>query len=129
MITLNPRSKEPIYVQIMDQLVLFISTGVLEAGSKLPSIRELASDLGINPNTVARAYTELEQRGIIETIPKKGAFITNRSFHEEIEAKAKLELTETFLQSRKYGLSWEKIREIAKEALTDAEHSESEQEL
>ncbi len=126
MFTLNPRSKEPIYRQIMDQLVLFISTGVLEAGSKLPSIRELASDLGINPNTVARAYAELEQRAIIETIPKKGAFIANRSFQEEIEAKLKADLTQTYSESRKHGLAWEKIKEVAKEALADAEHSELE---
>lgn len=107
--TLNKNDKSPIYVQIMQQLILFISTGLLHPEDKLPSVRELASDLGINPNTVARAYTELERRGIIETQPKVGAFVANRSLNQEVKKQAQEELTEWGERFFRFGIGRDEL--------------------
>ena len=75
MIHLDYRDARPIYAQIMDGYREQIVTGVLQPGDRLPSVRELASRLAINPNTIQRAYRELEQQGVIETLPGKGCFV------------------------------------------------------
>ncbi|NCC83291.1 MAG: GntR family transcriptional regulator [Clostridia bacterium] len=129
MFTINTQDKSPIYLQIMEQLVLFISTGVMDAGEKLPSIRELASELGINPNTVARAYAELEQRGVIETIPKKGAFVTSASLRDEVEAGAKQEFGDWISKYSRLGVDHDKLKNITEEAFDHAEHTRLKQEL
>lgn len=67
--------KKSIYEEIVETYARYIATGALRAGEKLPSCRALAMQLGINPNTVERAYSELEKRGLIRTLPKKGAFV------------------------------------------------------
>lgn len=67
--------KRSIYEDIVEEYARFIRLGVLREGEKLPSCRALAMQLGINPNTVERAYSELEKRGLIRTLPKKGAFV------------------------------------------------------
>ncbi|NLC89150.1 MAG: GntR family transcriptional regulator [Clostridiaceae bacterium] len=122
MFSVDARSKQPIYRQIMDQIVLLVSTGVLDSGEQLPSIRDLAMSLGINPNTVARAYTQLEQRGVIDTIPKKGAFVADISLTKEIKAEARTALADLFTSYRKLGLSAEEIRSLAEEAFSHAEN-------
>ena len=74
MISINYRDSKPIYLQIKDALRRHILTGTLPAGSKLPSVRSLASSLAINPNTIQRAYRELEAEGYILSIAGKGSF-------------------------------------------------------
>jgi len=71
----NPSSGVPIYVQIETQVKNAISAGALKRGQALPSVRKLASELGINPNTVARAYLELERNGVIATVPGGGTYV------------------------------------------------------
>ena len=66
----------PVYRQIIDQILGGISAGTLEPGSQLPTVRQLAVDLAINPNTVVRAYRELEIRGILNTQQGVGTFVT-----------------------------------------------------
>ncbi len=122
MFSVDTRSKQPIYRQIMDQIVLLVSTGVLDTGEQLPSIRDLATSLGINPNTVARAYSELEQRGVIDTIPKKGAFVADISLTKEIKEDARIQLADFFINYRKLGLSADEIRSLAEEAFSHAEN-------
>ena len=75
MIQLNYRDARPIYLQIVENYRLQIRSGILEHGEKLPSVRELATQLAINPNTIARAYRELEAEGWIATVPGKGCFV------------------------------------------------------
>ena len=75
MVHLDHRDARPIYSQIVASLRDQITMDVLQPGDKLPSVRELASTLAINPNTIQRAYRELEQQGIIETIPGNGCFV------------------------------------------------------
>lgn len=75
MISVNFRDPRPIYEQIKDNLRRLIVTGLLPTGSKLPSVREMASDLAINPSTIQRAYRELEAEGYICSQPGKGSFV------------------------------------------------------
>ncbi len=72
---LDYRDSRPIYVQIMDALRQQIASGVLQQEEKLPSVRELAATLSINPNTIQRAYRQLEMEGWIATVPGKGCFV------------------------------------------------------
>jgi GntR family transcriptional regulator len=74
MIPINPRSGVPIYEQVKDGLRTVIVTGALQPDERLPSVRELAAQLSINPNTIQRAYRELEQEGYIYTAAGRGAF-------------------------------------------------------
>lgn len=72
---LDYRDSRPIYVQIMDALRQQIASGVLQQEERLPSVRELAATLSINPNTIQRAYRQLEMEGWIATVPGKGCFV------------------------------------------------------
>ena len=74
MISLNYRGTGPIYQQLKDNLRKMILSGAIAEGEKLPSVRELAGDLAINPNTIMRAYRELEAEGYVYTIQGKGCF-------------------------------------------------------
>jgi len=71
----NPTSGVPIYLQLMEQVKHAVATGALKAGEQLPGIRRVAEDLVMNPNTVAKAYRELEHEGVIELRHGSGAFI------------------------------------------------------
>lgn len=75
MITINTRDPRPIYVQIKESLCRLILTGVMQENERLPSVRELAGQLAINPNTIQRAYRELEVQGWIASVPGKGSFV------------------------------------------------------
>ena len=74
MITINYRDPRPIYEQIQTELRRLMLTGVLPPGSRLPSVRELAGQLAINPNTIQRAYELLEAEGYVSSVPGKGSF-------------------------------------------------------
>ena len=69
------KSGKPVYLQLVDQIRYAAASGGLRTGEPLPSIRPLAEELRVNRNTVAKAYTELESQGVIETIPGKGCFL------------------------------------------------------
>ena len=75
MVHLDYRDARPIYAQIVDGYRAQIDAGILRAGEKLPSVRELAVQLSINPNTIQRAYRQLEAEGCIATVPGKGCFV------------------------------------------------------
>ena len=75
MVHLDYRDARPIYAQIIDGFREQIATGILQPGDKLPSVRELAQNLAINPNTIQRSYRQLESEGWIVTVPGKGCFV------------------------------------------------------
>jgi GntR family transcriptional regulator len=77
-IGLDPRSGVPVYRQIIDQIVAGLAAGSLRPGDQLPTVRQLAVDLAINPNTVIRAYRELEIRGVLDTQQGSGTFISDK---------------------------------------------------
>ena len=67
--------KQDVYIEIAERYKEYIDKGILSGGEKLPSVREAACTLGVNPNTVAKAYARLEEEGYIVTLPKKGAYV------------------------------------------------------
>ena len=75
MITIDLMSRVPIYEQIIEQLETFVLKGILKVGDQIPSVRSLSIQLSINPNTIQKAYSELDRTGIIDTVPGRGSFI------------------------------------------------------
>ena len=75
MLQVNFKSGKPVYLQVVDQVKSAAASGALQAGESLPSIRPLAEELRVNRNTIAKAYSELESQGVIETLPGKGCFL------------------------------------------------------
>ena len=78
MVTINYRDGRPFYEQVKDDLRRLVVTGTIRPGEKLPSVRELAGQLAINPNTIQRAYRELEAEGYIISVPGRGSFAAPR---------------------------------------------------
>ncbi len=93
MIQLNYRDSKPIYEQIREGLRRLLITGVIATDEKLPSVRELASELAINPNTIQRAYRELETEGYIYTVSGKGSFAAEQS---DVNGRRNAELLKEF---------------------------------
>ena len=93
MININNRDPKPIYEQVKEQFRKLIVSGVLRVDDKLPSVRELASSLAINPNTISKAYKELEQEGFLYTLSGRGTFI-NQDF--DLNDRRKRELFQQF---------------------------------
>ena len=84
MFMIDPMSRQPVYEQIIRQMERFILSGMLAPGDQLPSVRSLSLELSINPNTIQRAYAELERRGYIYTVKGKGSFVGENSSMKEI---------------------------------------------
>lgn len=87
-ITVDERSPTPIYAQIIDKVRRAIASGELRPGDQLPTVRQLAVDLRVNANTVARAYMDLERLGVIETRRGKGTFVAERKTEDLDAARA-----------------------------------------
>ena len=111
----NPSSGVPIYLQLMEQVKHGIETGALRPGEQLPGIRPLAEDLVINPNTVAKAYRELEHEGVIELRQGAGAFVSAnagaRKLTDAIRAGQAL-VAEAIEKLRARGVTDEEIRRL-----------------
>jgi GntR family transcriptional regulator len=90
LLQINFKSGLPIYLQIVEQIKAAAASGALQAGEALPSIRPLAEELRVNRNTVAKAYSELESRGIIETLPGRGCFVKENHSALRKDARRKL---------------------------------------
>jgi GntR family transcriptional regulator len=115
---LNPSSGIPLYLQLIEQVKHAIETGVIEAGEQLPSVRQMAEDLLINPNTVARAYRDLEQEGIIELKHGSGAFIRESIVPRERQMnKAHTVIQSALDELRSLALSEEQIRRLVENEL------------
>ena len=99
MMQLNFRDVRPIYSQIIDNFRTQIRAGVLLPGERLPSVRELAGELAINPNTIQRAYRELEMEGWIASVPGKGSFVCGIPGSEKGEKDALLKTLEETVQA------------------------------
>jgi GntR family transcriptional regulator len=87
---LNFKSGKPVYLQVVDQVKAAAASGVVQPGEPLPSIRPLAEALRVNRNTIAKAYTELESQGVIETLAGKGCFV--RANHSPFKKEVRLKL-------------------------------------
>ena len=118
MITLNYRDARPIYEQVRDGLRRLIVTGAVADGERLPSVRTLASQLAINPNTIARAYTELENEGYCCSVPGKGCFAVRAERAPTDERRRALEekVRELLGELRAMGASEAELISLLKEA-------------
>ena len=116
----NPSSGVPIYLQLMEQVKYAIETGAVKPGEQLPSIRPLAEELVINPNTVAKAYRELEHDGVIELRQGAGAFVSDkaptRQNAERLKA-AQVLVAQGIERLRARGISDEEIRRLVEAEL------------
>jgi GntR family transcriptional regulator len=86
---LDPHSGVPVYRQIIDQVQAGLASGTLARGDQLPTVRQVAVDLEINPNTVLRAYRELEIRGVLDTQQGTGTFVSDRPVAEDEDERAR----------------------------------------
>ena len=112
----------PAYLQIVDQIKLLIATSKLQPGDPLPTIRQLALDLGVNRNTVARAYKELNREGVISTQQGRGTFVSERSERLPLAQMRREKLgsvfSKPFVEALSLGYSMEEIEEAVIEQLT-----------
>jgi len=102
----------PIYNQIADQIRYRIAAGQLRPGDDLPPIRGLAESLRVNPNTVARAYRELEQEGLVEKRRTTGTFVKELTQRQSVAERRRLlapQIDKLIVQSRQLGLAWEDV--------------------
>ena len=113
MIHLDYRDSRPIYEQVKDGLRRLVVTGVMAPGDKLPSVRALATQLAINPNTIQRAYGELETEGFVYSVTGRGTFVAegdtqNAARRQEVVAKVRPMLEEL----KNLGMSREELMEL-----------------
>jgi GntR family transcriptional regulator len=96
-IRLDFRSRQPIYQQIVAQIRQIIASGELAPGARLPTVRQLAAELGVNFNTVARAYRLLDQAGLISTRPGRGTFVWDTPAKDDLRQESLDELTRRYV--------------------------------
>ncbi len=116
MISLNFKDKRPIYEQVMDRLKELMVVGALPENTQLPSVRSMAVELSINPNTIQRAYGELERQGYIYSIKGKGNFVAENERLRDLKIdEVKEKLIEVIEEARKLGLRDEEIISVIRQ--------------
>lgn len=118
---IDSNSATPIYEQIYKQLLEYMTTGLMQADDKLPSVRELSSSIHINPNTVVKAYRLLEEQGFIYSLPGKGSFVSSK---QNVQTKLFLqqinELTHEIVTKSKYvGMTFEQLCQLLEQKWED----------
>ncbi|MBQ7522215.1 MAG: GntR family transcriptional regulator [Clostridia bacterium] len=113
MFSIDYHSRQPIYEQLYDNVIHLVSLGVLTPDEQLPPVRQLAMELGINPNTVSKAYKNLENDGMIYSVVGKGSFVSGKSNitackRQEITAK----ITQAVQEAVKLGMKQQQIVEL-----------------
>ena len=114
------KSGKPVYLQLVDQIRYAAAAGALRPGEPLPSIRPLAEELRVNRNTIAKAYTELESQGVIETIPGKGSVLreNNSPFTKPVRHKLLLkEVDAAVVMAHQLQVDRDKFLDLVKERL------------
>lgn len=109
---IDARSAVPIFEQIKKQILEFISIGILKPKDKLPSVRSLASELGVNPNTVSKAYSELEEQGYLYSEKGKGCFIADNESDKLIKVEKLKEFKTTVLDMKQHHITKEQLDNI-----------------
>ncbi len=113
MLQLDLQSRQPIYEQLILRLTELISLGVLEADTQLPSVRTLARDLGVNPNTVQKTYQELERRGITYSVSGRGSFVAPGEGAREILSRQSVEkIRDAVSEGKRTGLTRPQVDEV-----------------
>jgi GntR family transcriptional regulator len=120
LLQINYKSGKPVYLQVVDQIKAAAATGTLQSGEALPTIRPLAEELRVNRNTIAKAYTELENQGIIETIPGKGCFVRPNNSPLKKEVRRKLlteEIDQVLVQAHHLQVPPAEVLELVRDRL------------
>jgi GntR family transcriptional regulator len=116
---LNFKSGKAVYQQLVDQVKMAAASGAMHAGEPLPGIRPLAEELRVNRNTIAKAYTELETQGVIETVPGKGCFVRdpgNSPFRKEVRRRLLAEaLDDVVVHAHHLQISREEFLQLAED--------------
>lgn len=117
MFQIDVLSRKPVYEQIVSQMERFVLTGVLAPGSQLPSVRSLSVDLAINPNTIQRAYTELDRKGVICSVPGKGCFVSESAVRvlSEIKREKLVDLRELVWEMKLAGVTFDELMDLIRE--------------
>ena len=118
MFQINPTSRTPIYEQLYQKIIELIMKGVLKEDDQIPSVRALAKDLGVNPNTVQKAYQELERNGIIYSLTGRGNFIAHTN-QASVTKKALENFDTVTLATLKLGFSKDELITRIKELTYD----------
>ncbi len=117
---IDTRSGVPIYRQLVQQIEKGIAGGILKAGDQLPTVREVALMLTINPNTVARAYRELESDGIIKSVQGRGTFIASGVVPGRDKKEiVRQHLTQLIREAQQMGMTERQLKEVVDELLID----------
>lgn len=122
MFSLDPRSREPIYTQLEKNIIKYINLGVYEKDSMLPSVRTLACELGINPNTVSKAYKSLEQAGVVYTVAGKGVFVNSKKDLDNIQKMATDELKTVLKDAKNIGVDKSSVIDLINELWGDEQN-------
>ena len=118
MFTVNFGSRTPVYQQLYDDVVRLASLGILKSHTKLPPVRVLASELGINPNTVSKAYKMLESDGYIYSTVGRGSFVSEKLCQDEAEKiEAKQQLKQALKNAWKNGVTKAEIDEMTEQII------------
>lgn len=116
MLTVNFSSRTPVYQQLYDDVIRLVSLGVLKSDTKLPPVRILATELGINPNTVQKAYKMLEKDGYIYSTVGRGSFVSNKLDQNQAEKiQAKNDLKKSIDKAYKKGITKDEMIELVDE--------------
>lgn len=116
MLTVNFSSRTPVYQQLYDDVIRLVFLGVLKSDTKLPPVRILATELGINPNTVQKAYKMLEKDGYIYSTVGRGSFVSNKLDQNQAEKiQAKNDLKESIDKAYKKGITKDEMIELVDE--------------
>jgi GntR family transcriptional regulator len=131
LLQINYKSGKPVYLQVVDQIKAAAASGALKPGEALPCIRPLAEELRVNRNTIAKAYSELEGMGVIETLPGKGCFLkqNNSPLRKEVRRKMLIEeIDQAIVQAHHLQVPRDEFIEIVHErmALLDGKRRASE---
>ena len=124
---INPHSGVPVYRQMIDQIKYYVASGALKAEDQLPSIRELAQALAINPTTVVRVYSELEREGVVEMRHGKGAFITasgRRMSAAERDRTLRRLARQLAVEATQMGAPASQVLKVVREELADLQDAE-----
>ncbi len=120
LLQINYKSGKPVYLQVVDQIRAAAASGHLQTGELLPAIRPLAVELRVNRNTIAKAYTELESQGVIETLPGKGCFLkaNNSPLKKDVRRKLLIEeIDQAVVQAHHLQVARGEFLELVRERL------------
>lgn len=122
MIVIDKQSRVPVYEQIKNQIITLIRLGVYSPNDKLPSIRSITSEAGVNVNTVKKVFAELEISGVIYTVPGTGSFVSEAALDNSlVTQKIKGEIKDLFQRAVAIGVTREEITDILNEVLKEGE--------